>query len=53
MVRGIDIKFIPDKTMVVDRPFLFMIKHKKLEKEMLFIGKIVHLNNCVHQQITS
>ena len=45
MVRGIDIKFIPDKTMVVDRPFLFMIKHKKLEKEMLFIGKIVHLNN--------
>ena len=45
MVRGIDIKFIPEKTMVVDRPFLFMIKHKKLEKEMLFIGKIVHLNN--------
>jgi serine protease inhibitor len=45
MVRGIDIKFIPEKTMVVDRPFLFMIKHKKLEKEILFIGKIVHLNN--------
>ena len=49
MVRGIDIKFIPEKTMVVDRPFLFMIKHKKLEKEILFIGKIVHLENALDE----